>query len=220
MAVSLDQVSTAVTNSGVAVTTATHTNLTISSGLSNSALIFWAFTDTTATGLTLHWDSAGTNQLMTNLGSQSSGTSGIAYLFGLRNPTAGNKTLTATWGTAGECALFGASFSGVNQTSDAAAFAHFNSATGTSTTPAVTITSATGDIALCGVVDPQTWSSSTQTNVFNDPSGNLFSCAGDRAAGAASVVFSETWNISAQWAAIGIDIVAAASDTLAAQIWI
>lgn len=220
MAVSLDQVSTSVTNSGTLVTTAAHNNLTITGGLTNSALVVWAFTDTTATGLTLHWDSAGTNQLMTNLGSVTATGDGIAYFFGLRNPTSGNKTLTATWGTAGECSLFGASWSGVSQTSDALAFPNFTSTTGTSTTPSITVTSAVGDAVVAGLISSNTWATTNQTNVFSDTGASLYNSAGDRAAGASpSVTFSDTISGAAVlWAMCGVDIAASgAADILIAQ---
>src|SRR6266702_623887 len=116
-----------------------------------------------------HWDSTGTNQLMTLLGVvNTTGTNGTVAIFGLRNPTSGNKTFSTSWTTASTCMIFGISFTGVDQTSDAAAFAHFNSATGNSTAPSVTITSATGNIIVGAFVNDSNaidWTSVNNTTL-------------------------------------------------------
>src|SRR5205823_5976953 len=135
MAVVLDATSTASTRSASG-TTATHANLTVGAGLSNGALIFLAVTTSSSTGLTLTWDVAGANQAMTSIGSLATANS-VTYIFGLRNPVAGNKTLTANWTGTGQTTLYGISFSGVNQASDAAAFKNFNSVSATTASPSV-----------------------------------------------------------------------------------
>lgn len=220
MAVAVDAVSTAVTNSGTAVTSFDQANLTITAALSNPVLLYWAFTDTTATSLTLHWDSAGTNQLMTLIGQSAAVTGvGIAYLFGLINPTSGAKNLHATWTTSGECSLFGASWSGVSQTSIASAFPNFNSATGNADPATVSITSAVGDAVVGSFIDLNSFNNPNNTSLFNDTAANLYSCAGNRAAGAASpVAMTATLIVVDAWAAIGCDIAASgAADILRSQ---
>lgn len=221
MAVAHDADSSSATDSGTGQTSATHGNLTVGSSLSNGALLFIAVFDTqTVSNVALHWDSAGTNQAMTLIGSQvSTGAHGFAFLFGLLAPTSGNKTLNCTWTTAAEVSLFGCSWTGVDQTSVAVAFPHFNSAVGSSTAPSVTITSATGN-AVVGAFshqDPLSSVNNTQLYIDNGPSN--FNCAGNRAAGAASVAMSAVDGASAGWAAIGVDILAAGAggDVLMAQ---
>lgn len=209
MAVAVDAVSSAETQSA-SVTTATHTNLTIGASLSNGALIVGAGWDTKITAPNMHWDSTGTNQSMTLLGTiiNTAGVEGTVALFGLRNPTSGNKTLSTSWTTASIVCLFGISFTGVDQTSDAAAFMHFNSATGNSAAPSVTITSATGNIIVGAFVpgsNTTDWTSVNNTTLCLVIGDML---AMNRAAGAASVAMSGVIPTD-QWAAIGIDVAAA-----------
>ncbi len=212
MAVAVDAVSSAATQSGASVTTFTHTNLTVGASLSNGALIFGVAFETAVTSPTAHWDSTGTNQLMTLLGTVNvvGGANETIALFGLRNPTSGNKTFSTSWTTATGCTVFGISFTGVDQTSDAAAFKNVNSAHATSTAPSVTITSATGDIVVAwfahdnGSAD---FSSLNNTTLYNGSGVN--DGAANRAAGAASVAMSAVLTVSDFWAAIGVDVAAA-----------
>src|SRR5258705_6542224 len=105
MAVAVDAVSSAETQSG-SVTTTTHTNLTIGASLSNSALVVGVGWDTKITSPNMHWDSTGTNQLMTLIGTvNTAGTNGTVALFGLRNPVSGNKTISCSWTTSSVCMI-------------------------------------------------------------------------------------------------------------------
>lgn len=223
MAVTQDAISTSQTDTAVSQTSANHTNLTIGSSLSNGALVFIAIFDLlTVSGLTLTWDNGGTNQAMTNLGTVSStGAHGICFLFGLRNPTSGNKTLRAAWTGAAQCSLFGISFAGVDQTNDATAFQHFNSASATSTSPAVTITSATGNRTVAGFVDTtQSFTATGPTQLYLDSTMSLINCAGSTGAGAATVNMTGTIGaVPDTWAALGIDVAAASGDVLMSQIF-
>lgn len=210
MAVAVDAVSSAATQSGLGVTTFTHTNLTIGASLSNGALIFGVVFDATITSPNAHWDSTGTNQLMTLLGTVSISANAMIALFGLRNPTSGNKTFSTSWTTATSCTVFGISFTGVDQTSNAAAFKNFNSATGTSTAPSVTITSATGDAVVAWFMHDNgsfDFSSLNNTTLYNGSGVN--SGAANRAAGAASVAMSSVLTGSDIWGALGVDVAAA-----------
>jgi len=215
MAVAVDAVSTVETQSAGGITTETHTNLTVGASLSNGALIFGVAWDVKITSPNAHWDSTGTNQAMTLIGTiDTTGTNGTVAIFGLRNPTSGNKTFSTSWTTASTCMIFGISFTGVDQTSDAAAFAHFNSATGNSTAPSVTITSATGNIIVGAFVNDSNvidWTSVNNTTLCVNAGNQL---AMNRAAGAASVAMSGVLGSGDAWAATGIDVVAAGAATL------
>lgn len=210
MAVAVDAVSSAETASGAGVTTATHTNLTIGASLSNGALIFGVGWDAKVTSPNAHWDSAGTNQLMTLIGTvNTAGTNGTVAIFGLRNPTSGNKTFSTSWTGASLATIFGVSFTGVDQTSDANAFKNFNSATGNSTTPSVTITSATGNIIVGAFVNSDNtvdWTSVNNTTLCVTLGLQL---AMNRAAGAASVAMSGVLTATDQWVATGVNVAAA-----------
>lgn len=209
MAVAVDAVSSAETQSA-SVTTATHTNLTIGASLSNGALIVGVGWDTKVTSPTAHWDSTGTNQLMTLIGTvNTAGTNGTVAIFGLRNPTSGNKTFSTSWTTASIACIFGISFTGVDQTSDANAFKNFNSATGNSTAPSVTITSAVGNIIVGAFVNATAatdWTSVNNTTLCLTIGDQL---AMNRAAGAASVAMSGVIGSADQWAATGVNVAAA-----------
>jgi len=225
MAVAVDAVSTAESQSGAGVTTATDTGLTIGSSLSNGALIVGVGWDTKVTSPNAHWDSTGTNQLMTLIGTvDTAGTNGTVALFGLRNPTSGNKTFSTSWTTASVANIFSVSFTGVDQTSDVAAFKNFGSATGNSSAPSVAITSAVGDIVIGAFTNSTNATDITAVNNTALCVNAGFQLAMNRAAGAASVTMSATLGGTDQWAAIGVDVAAAgaavASGPLMAQIWI
>lgn len=201
-----------------------YTGITVGSG-SNRALIFILVTSNAggnfATGATATWDSGGTNQAMTVIKSQQAtgdNNLGVVWIFGLRNPVAGNKTLAVAWTNAnghGACAI---SFTGVDQTSDAIAFPNSNSATATSGGLSLAITSAAGNIPITGAT-AGTISAPNQTQIFLDTVA-IDDGGGQRAAGAASVTFTWT-NGATQWAMAGCDVFASGSaDVLMAQIWL
>lgn len=216
MAVAVDAVSSAesVSSSGLV---ATHTLLTVGASLTNGALIFGVTWDNLATSPIAHWDSTGTNQLMTSLGTVSStGGQGRLVLFGLRNPTSGNHTFGLSWTVAAQAAMFGISFTGVDQTSDAIAFPHFNSATGSSTAPSVVITSATGDITI-GQITASAGTISSVNNTSLYITSNFVPTAMNRGTGAATVTHSGVFGVSEPWAICGVDVAAAVGLTLNAK---
>src|SRR5690349_11814286 len=105
MAVAIDATGTDAL-SGTSVTSFDYTGLTVGAGLSNGALIaFISASGTTSNGaapssMSVHWDSAGTNQALTQIGTSQvvGGGTGtmVSSLWGLVAPTAGNKTLHIT----------------------------------------------------------------------------------------------------------------------------
>jgi hypothetical protein len=139
MAVVLNAAGTAAT--GAATTTGfTEGAATITIGaISNSVLglLLNTSADVSAT-LAVHWDTAGTNQLMTQAGTKigESDNLGWCYLFGLIAPTTGGKLLKVAWTTISAsytyCLI---AFNGADQGSVAGTFRNFisgNPATATS----------------------------------------------------------------------------------------
>lgn len=130
-------------------------------------------------------------------------------LYGLLSPTSGNQTLSIagnpSTGFFYTIALI--SFYGVNQTSIAAAFPNFNSASNTtgSATASVTVTSAANDMPVA-VHSSSTVAVSSVSNSqwFNNTTGDF--CAGNSATGAASVVMSANLTGSSRWQSIGVDV--------------
>lgn len=208
MAVAVDATGT-VNSTSTAGTTFNYTGITVGSG-SNRALVFLLAISgaNTATGATAVWDSGATNQSMTLVKTLNyAGTNhGTLWYFCLRNPTAGLKTLAVSWtGSAGHsaCAI---SFTGVDQSSDANAFPHSNSATAANGTLSMAVTSATGNIpVVLGATG--TISAPNQTQIFLDATAPD-DAGGQRAAGAASVTFTWTNGSATTWGMVGSDIAA------------
>jgi hypothetical protein len=216
MAVALD--ANAVTAFNISATTsATNTTLTVGAGA--TALLGFLIQETACTAQTMHWDSTGTNQAMTLIGS-SVGANGWIYLFGLVNPTTGNHTLSSSWTTSCfQGVLSACSFTGT-ATTFAAAFANFlgNATTGTTTT--LVLTGATGNISVCaGANNQHAFSSFSATG-----STVLFNVTGvDGEAAYAPSSASTTWTIvtsaSSTITMAGVDVVAAPPSQVPYQPW-
>jgi hypothetical protein len=219
MAVTFDAKGTADATSNGA-TGQNFTNLTITGGLSNSALVAqFAFSLKTIASLAVKWDNAGTPQSMTSIvAANGTGTVARAELWGLIAPTSGNKTLNAAWTGASDICVQAVSWSGVDQAGGTTSFAHSTSATGTAnaspgTHNSLAITSAVNNAtmdAVCG--DAATYNSVNQTSTYIDNAPATISGAASRAAGAATV--THTWQASGtsnHWVSVGVDIVAAAA---------
>lgn len=212
MAVALNSQSSAATNSGTGQTAADHANLTVGAALSNSAIGVIAIFDTlTVSNAAFHWDSAGTNQLLTNLGSKAAASgAGVIVLAGGVAPTAGNKNLHATWTGSAEITLFILCFTGVDQTGGATSFPNFLGAAATSAAPTVTITSASGDAVFGGLVCAAAApTSGNSTNLFNNGGAVNTNNSGGEVAGAATVAFAGALSASDPWAIAGVDVKAA-----------
>src|ERR1035441_4075495 len=98
-------------------------NLIVGSG-ANRVLIATLTIASYATGVAVAWDSGGTPQSMTLIGSATNAGGYTAYLYGLVNPTSGNKICKATWTGFMSAELNCASFTGANQAGSTATFAH------------------------------------------------------------------------------------------------
>lgn len=220
MAVAVD--ATGTTATGGSVTTFDFTGITVGSG-SNRALIYMIYFAGGAavpTGITVNWDQLGTPQAMTSLKTQTLNTNELIAIYGLRNPTAGNKTLRATWTNAQTPTSDAISFTGVDQVSDATAFPNANNNSGVSTAASISITSATNNIPVVTGGTGNAFTVPNQTVIFHNGAG-VGDHVGQRAAGAASVSFTSTNGAATNWAYVGCDVAqVAVTDVLASQIWL
>lgn len=206
MAVTVNATATAVVNQASGATSITSTNLTIAAGA--TALLVWFYCSGGApTSPAVSWDATGTPQSMTLITSVTNG-SAYASLYGLLSPRTGNLTLKATWTqTTLSAAIDAIAFAGTATDTIAHCFPNAVTNSGTSTTPAVTATSAVGNINVAGVSAVQSvsaFSATGSTLVFNDNSH--VGSAGARATGAASVAWSGTLTLSGAWAALATDV--------------
>jgi hypothetical protein len=208
MAVAVDAQTTASTTLN-STTSGTSALLTVGAGA--TALLGILCMEQATTAQTMHWDSTGTNQAMTLLGSVA-GTDGWVYLFGLVNPTVGNKTLATSWTTTCFIASLDAvSFTGTDTASVAAAFQNFNSSLQTGTATTLVMTGATGNISVCASTQNAhsfTLAATGSTSLFTN-SG--LASAGARAPSAASLTWTATVSASSVQPMAGVDVVAAAA---------
>jgi hypothetical protein len=120
------------------------TGLTVSA--SGTAILAWLeFTNAAPGTVTVSWNFTGTTQAMTLLTSSTVASSTIR-LYGLINPTVGNKRLSASWGVTGSGILTAMSFAGT--------FTGSTSGTGTSAFPnpaAIAPTAQTTTVTINGV---------------------------------------------------------------------
>lgn len=205
--VALDQTASAAVLSASG-TNLNFTNQTITGGLSNSALVvvITQTTSTNLTGMTLHWDSAGTNQLMAQV-SNDTLANAQTWVFGLLAPTSGNKTLALSWTGTGQVLVSSLSLKGVNQTNNATAFQHATNATGSSITPIVVVTSQVNDLVVSA------WASTgiftgvfSGTAIYSNNGGSAWDGAGSYDVGSASVMATAT-TTSNTWLGASIDVV-------------
>jgi hypothetical protein len=223
MAVAVDATGTAlIAGTGSGATSASYTGITVGAGA--NALIYVIAIGVTAgapsSGATATWDSGGTNQAMFKIGEvQLAGVSGVFYVvaFGLRAPTAGNKTLAVSWTTTSTHSSNAISLTGVDQSSDANAFKGFQSLTRTNSisTTAVTVTSAVGDMVIGAYAAGATTSFSPGTTWESDVTTlNGPDTIFVRNAGAASVTMTGTPTNACDQVTIGFDVAAATAVAL------
>jgi hypothetical protein len=203
MAVAVD--ATGTEQNSASATSLAYTGITVGSGSNRALIVTFGISNGTApTGVTATWDNGGTNQAMTSISSVANG--GITtFVYGLRNPIAGNKTLQIAWTNTNEISACAISFTGVDQVSDATAFPHNNSSTGSSTTASLTITSASGNIPVTSMATAQLPSAPNQTQIYLN-TAMVNSYGAQRAAGSASVSFTWTITPTGNWCMAGCDV--------------
>lgn len=201
-------------NAVLGTTGLTCSNLTVGSGSNRVLVVQLAFNNQSITTVAVNWDQLGTPQAMTLIKTvNTTGAAGRAELWGLVAPTSGAKQAKVTWNaTNSDVTMNAVSWTGANQTGGATTFPNSTSAQGTSTTSAVTITSAVGDATMDSTVlanGAANFSAPTQTQTYLDNTPANISGAGSRAAGAATVTHQWTLSASVTWANAGTDIAAA-----------
>lgn len=202
-----------VTGDGGSTQSFTYTGITVQTG---DTLLIFCFVLSNAGifggNLTLNWDSGGTPQAMTQIDNNASGASPKVFLFGLVNPTPGNKSLSVSWVASGlnsthtENAI---SFTGTVTTSVAAAALTDGGAGGTGTaltTP--TVTGNVNDYYVSGYAGASNLSSVSDNQLMLD--NNVTHAGANYKQSAASVSMSAVQASSVAWATIGAEIVGAA----------
>jgi hypothetical protein len=205
-AVTVDQTGTPQL-SGSSITSFDFTGMSVSSGLTNSALVI-SVLQTQAGGaigtVAATWDNAGTPQAMTLIANVAV-SSQTVWLFGLRAPHAGaGLTCHVTWNGNSQVSVNGISFFNVNQTSDAAAFPNSNTNSGSGTTASVAVSSAAQHIAVASHSSTFGFSSNSGT-LWPTGGGIDFGGRGNYDVGAASVTLTAT-GPSGTLVSVGIDV--------------
>lgn len=213
---------TAAKDNGGAVSPTTLTTMTVGT-LNNRALIaFVGFDAVAATmgNVTAAWDPSGANQSMTLLEHvDASDSSGSEFLFGLLNPTSGNKNLTVSWdsGASQECIVMASDFYNVNQAGGSGSFANGTTNFGTSTTPNITITSSSGGMTVEGGNQAHSTvpliTSATQTAIFVLSGVGAANPVASYSSG--SVSNRHAWTITSDpWEETGVELVPATMPTV------
>lgn len=204
MAVSRDANATAPTEATVSPVDIT--TLTVGSG-SLRALVVQITTQASNTVTAVAWDQTGTPQPLTEIKTQQNATSlRSASLWGLVNPTAGNKTLRVTWTGGGRIIVNATSYLGADQTGSTTTFSNSVATTGNSTTPNTgSITSAAGDGTVGVLAAAMGSATPTQTQLFFlSGVGSVDGAASEALTGAAT---THQWTITSnQWAVVGTNI--------------
>lgn len=204
--VTVDQVASAAVQSGSG-TSLNFNNQTITGALSNSALVVFITQTTTTnlTGMTVTWDSGGTNQSMTQV-STFVGVNGQVWIFARLAPTSGNKTLALSWTGTGQVFVSSFSLSGVNQTNIATAFANAASATG-ATSPSIAVTSQANDLVASAWSSLGNFSGTfSGTGIYSNNGGAVWDSAASYDPGAGSVTATAATSTNS-WLGASIDIV-------------
>src|SRR5882672_10327466 len=100
MAVALDVAGTDFLFNSVA-TISNNTSITVGSGSNRALFVVLCFNTATPTGITVTWDSGGTNQVMTQVPNSTAQntTHSFSTIFWLPNPISGQKNLAVNWTT-------------------------------------------------------------------------------------------------------------------------
>lgn len=216
MALTVDATGTELNQGGVA-SPLSYTGITVGSGASQLLVLFTS-NAATLTGAAGTWDSGGTNQAMTLLGQQASASTPVnVAMFGLLNPTAGNKTLSLSWTSStasvlGVCAI---SFTGGETSSIANSFKSFVGGAGTTLTSTLTVSGAAGNISVCheSLEASAAAPTATSSTALYTPSNSNAGQAAARAPSASSLVWTINPAGTAEWAACAIDVAVAAASS-------
>lgn len=205
MAVARDANSSSPTENSSTTSHQHNGKITIGSG-SNRAVIAQFITSADPGTCTAVLNPGGGSQTMTEVISATTGGGRRVKLFGLVAPTSGLASITITSTNAVESITSLTSYTGVDQTGGTTSFAHAASATGSSTTVSVTVTSAVDNMTVDCFTAPVGSATPTQTQLFFLSGVGSVDGGSSEAAGAASN--THQWTISSSaWGAVGLDLV-------------
>lgn len=228
MAVAFDAQGKVASASGATVATLSGTPITVGSGSNRALLVCLNFGATInfPTAITVTWDVGGTNQALTAVTNASAHDTVVAASnawYGLVAPTAGAKTLTASWTGARACVMGAISFTGVDQTGGTTSFPNgVGTVTTSNVTGTVTITSAVGDMTVASHMDDggTAMNSVSATSDFVDANTTTFGYVGmHHTAGSASNVMTCTMAVADDTAGAGCSIKAASTAALITGWW-
>lgn len=212
-AVSIDVNPATSQRSGALVTTFGYTGLTSTAG-ANCIVALINIEASSASGVSVTWDSVGANQAFTRIGNaQVGGGSGSSQtqIWGLLAPASfGNKTITVNWTVSNQCMMAAVSLKGVNSTF-ASAFpvgGRTNNTIASTNNPSFNVSSAAGHIAFGIIADRgNAFSAPTGgTAIFTDNAGANSAGAAQYAAGAATVTFGWTDSATDFFGYVGCDV--------------
>ena len=188
------------------------TNQSVNSNLQNSALLVCIVDDSAlGTSFQCNWDTAGTNQLMTQIASYAVAGIGNLFFFGLDIPTPGTKTLGVkrTSGATSNCDVFSVSLYNADQVL-ANWSASSNTSTGTAASSAtVSVGSRPGAYAFSMIGTITTLPSGPAGGTARFGPDTLTACVGmgaDTTASTTSVIHTYTLSPSDSFVALMIDI--------------
>ena len=154
---------------------------------------------------------------MTQIGTQSSGSVGEIYVFGLIGPATGSKVLAVSWtGTATDVSLGAVSVFNADQSTG---WQNTGSDTATGTSASSTVTSANGNMAVVGHTNANASSTTinTGTSAYVETALNGNYALGYSASSGASTVVAWTLGSSVEWHNFKLDVIAASGDVLMPQ---
>jgi|SRR5882672_185551 len=191
-------------------TTLTHNLLTIGVG-ANRAVVFTLFfgnwSGSAPAGVSVTWDSGGTNQVCSLIRSiNSTSGKGIAQVWGLVAPTSGNLTLSVAWTNASDAQVAGVSYSGADQTSP---FDQSTTNTGNSSQSSITVTTSIIDAVVAAHIIVSTIQSVSLTNfttVYNDSSNANFSTTANHEEGNIPATMTATFTGADFWAVAATNV--------------
>jgi hypothetical protein len=222
MATTFDAKSTASTiaNNALGTTGVTHALLTI--GASATAATFEIQFSAAVSSVVVTWDNGGTNQNVPLIVKHANSNSlAEAHIYGLTNPTTGNKTLKVTWNAVTvDCIVSGQSWTGSDTTGGATTFnntATNDDVAGSTALSTVTVTTTTSDAVVASHNCAQTITAINNTAGYGSTgisSAALEHGAANYEVGGATATLTATTTAD-DWTAVGTNIKGAAGgDTL------
>ena len=160
------------------VTSASYTGITVGTGSKRALVVSLNFgygTGIPPSAVSVHWDSTGTNQAMTQIVSGSdTSIDAEVQLWGLVAPTSGNKTLSVSWTGNAEVFVVAISFVNVNQTGGSTTFPNSSASTVNTANPSITITSDVDHAVVGAMASQGTSGTLNNLQIYRDNASGLF----------------------------------------------